>query len=216
MGNRIPSASQIRSAQAMLNWSNMELADAAQLSVDVIVDARGGRVATQQRIRDRLRRVFESAGVEFLENDGIRKQPSDLEIFVGVDRFQDFTDFMYDYLKKHGGEVCVSIGDERQMQRARKDAKQHRARMMELTAGGTVTGRILAAEGDFRQTWAQLRRQEKTADMPQVSFYAFGDCLALISFDHDPSPYVVLHKSGPFAAAYRQAFNAAWEKAQPV
>jgi hypothetical protein len=86
--------------------------------------------------------------------------------------------------------------------------------MFDLVKSGKVTGRILAAEGDFAHTWADLRRQQRSPDMPQVSFFAFGDNLALISFDHKTSPYIVLHKSGPFAAAYKGAFDAAWEKAE--
>jgi hypothetical protein len=70
----------------------------------------------------------------------------------------------------------------------------------------------LASESYFfnKSSWAQYRWQPEQSAAP-TAFYAFGDCLALVSFDAEPSPYVVLHKSGPFAEAYRHAFNLAWK-----
>ena len=76
--------------------------------------------------------------------------------------------------------------------------------------------KILVQEGDthfIATQYAEYRWQDKDS-FPPTSFYAFGECLALISFVHDPSPYVVLHRSGPFAEAYRRSFEIAWEKAK--
>jgi hypothetical protein len=62
-------------------------------------------------------------------------------------------------------------------------------------------------------SWAQYKWQSKQSAVA-TSFYAFGDCLALISFAHETPPYVVLLKSGPFAEAYRHAFEIAWQAAK--
>lgn len=78
---------------------------------------------------------------------------------------------------------------------------------------GDVTVRILTTESYFNLGWAAYKWQPKQSTVP-TSFYAFGKCLALISFAHEPTPYVVLHKSGPFAEAYRHAFNIAWDNAE--
>ncbi len=57
-------------------------------------------------------------------------------------------------------------------------------------------------------------RKLKSQTAAPTSFYAFGFNLALISFAHQPPPYVVLFKNSPFAAAFRQSFDAAWEAAE--
>jgi hypothetical protein len=63
--------------------------------------------------------------------------------------------------------------------------------------------------------YADYRRPALPTSRP-TSFYAFGDCLALISFVRDNPPYVVLIQSAPLAAAYRQHFEAVWKDAKPV
>jgi hypothetical protein len=163
---------------------------------------------------DKIVRVFSDAGIEFTENEGIRRRPQGIEIFDGLSRFRDFTELTYSYLEKFGGEVCISVTDERDLQRANGRLAEHRARMAELAKTKGVTGRILACEGEFKSAWAEMRKQQRTPNMPKVSFYTFSDNFALISFDGEPSPHVVLHKASPFAEAYKVAFDAAWEKAE--
>lgn len=162
---------------------------------------------------DKIVRVFSDAGIEFTENEGIRRRPQDIEIFDGVVRFKDFLEYTYSYLEKFGGEVCIFVTDEHDLQRACGKVPYHRARMGELAKNKGVTGRILACEGEFKSDWAKMR-QQIMPDMPEVSFYTFGDNFALIAFDGSPSPHVVLHKASPFAKAYKATFDAAWEKAK--
>ena len=89
----------------------------------------------------------------------------------------------------------------------------YKKRMQELVDRGDVTVRILASTSTFKSNWALYRYQHDDHSTP-TAFYAFGRCLALISFAHEPAPYVVLHRSGPFADAYRGAFEIAWKNAK--
>jgi hypothetical protein len=125
-----------------------------------------------------------------------------------------FYDFLYEHLKLHGGDVCLTAVDEGMFSKFRKDPDLHRRRMKELVDAGKVTVRILTSQSAFKSSFATFRRIPMGSQTP-TSFYAFGNCLALISFDHDPAPYVVLHKSGPFAEAYKHSFNLTWNNARP-
>lgn len=69
-----------------------------------------------------------------------------MEIFEGLDRFEDFHEFLYLHLKKYGGEVCLSIYDELSLARHRKDPEINRSRMRDLVGSGKVSFRILATE----------------------------------------------------------------------
>jgi hypothetical protein len=152
-------------------------------------------------------------GVEFTENHGVRRKPTGVEIFEGVERFSVFYDYLYQHLKLHGGDVCLTAVDEGKFSKFRKDPNLHRRRMKELTDAGKINVRILTSISAFKSTYAKFHRIPIGSQTPTL-FYAFGNCLALISFDHEPAPYVVLHKSGPFAEAYRHSFNMAWKNAK--
>lgn len=207
---------QIRAARGLLGWEAIELGKHTNLSRETIANIESGRTQAREGSLERITKAFELAGVDFIDNEGVRLKSNDIETFVGIDRFQVFTEYLYSHLKQYGGEVCVSVTDERMFQKYRKDIELHRLRMKDLIENHNVTGRILAAEGEFKETWAKIRRMPISAQNNPVSFYAFGKCLALISFSHEPPPYVVLHKSGPFAEAFRQSFNLAWESAEAL
>lgn len=209
-----PSGKQIAAARALAGWDKATLAQKTGLSTVTIRYIEDETNSPKKETIEKINTAFRGIGIEFTENDGVRRLPMGIEIFEGRDRFEDFLSFMYDYLEHFGGDVFVSITDERYFQRARKNSEAFRAKMFNLVNSGKIKGRILASEGEFKSGWASIRRQPKTPDMPQVSFFAFGDNLALISFDHKFPPYIVLHKSGPFAAAYKSAFDVAWEKAE--
>ena len=206
-------AEQIRAARALLDWSTAELANQTGLTVNGINKIERGHVQPHADTREKLAEIFEDAGIEFLPSSGVRKQDNTVQIYEGVERFHAFTDFVYEHMSRHGGDICISAVNERLFRQYRKDFELYRQQMQELVSKGTVTVRILATESNFTSSWAQYRWQPEQSSVP-TSFYAFGDCLALISFAHEPPPYVVLLKSRPFTEAYRHAFNIAWANAR--
>jgi transcriptional regulator with XRE-family HTH domain len=205
---------QIRAARGLLGWEATELGKRTGLSRETIANIESGRTQAREGSLERIAEACGGGGVEFTENEGVRLKPGDIELFVGPERFNDFTDFVYEHLKRCGGDVCVNAIDERLFAKYRKDHELHRRRMKELVDIGRATFRILASESSFTSAYAKHRWMPSVANAAPASFYAFGDCLALISFQHDPAPYVALHKSGPFAEIFRQSFNVAWENAK--
>ncbi len=212
----VPNGKQIRAARALAGWERVDLAQKTGLSSVTIRYIENETNSAKKETMERVIEAFRNVSIEFTENDGVRRLPMGIEIFEGRDRFEDFMTFMYEYLEHFGGDVCVYIQDEGLLQRTRKNIETHRARMAALAETGKIRGRILSAKGEEKSGWAELRRMPLVPDMPQVSFHTFGDNLALISFDYKTPPYVVLHKSGPFASVYKSAFDAAWEKARTL
>ncbi len=204
---------QIRAARGLLGWEATELGKRTSLSRETIANIESGRTQAREESLDRIAKAFDIAGVEFTENEGVRLKANDIEIFVGPERFHDFTEFVYQHLLRHSGEVCISVSDERLFLKYRKEPEIYRQRMKALVDTGRVKVRILAEESTFNSIFAEMRKSTQQSTSP-TSFYSFGKCLALISFTHNPAPYVVLLKSGPFAEAYRQAFNDSWERAE--
>lgn len=203
---------QIRAARALLGWDASDLAQKANLTRETISNIENGAVQARESTLNDIVRAFDKHGLEFTEHQGVRFKPNDIEVYEGAERFEDFYTFMYEHLENSGGEVCLSCVNERLFAKHRKNIEAHRERMKKMAESGRIHVRVMATESHFSAPWAEYRWQPEQSATP-TAFYAFGNCLALISFDHVNPPYVVLHKSGPFAETYRSAFNSAWEKA---
>ncbi|HAX91167.1 MAG TPA: hypothetical protein DCY07_03030 [Rhodospirillaceae bacterium] len=207
---------QIRAARALLDMSQDELAEAAGLTPQAIRKIEGGDVQPREGTIADITRAFNDRGLEFTENSGVRLKSDGVEIFEGPDRFDAFYDFLYEHLKTKGGEVCLSITDERLLSKYRKNPTVHYKRMQDLSDRGVIKKfRILATKSNFASDFPyNLYKWQPDTSLAPTAFYTFGDCLALISFVHTPAPYVVVLHSAPLADSYRQAFNIAWDAAK--
>ena len=70
-GDSLPAIEQLRAARALLGWTQTELASRASLSLPTVKRVEGGfgpNVSEEARLR--LQEALESAGIEFLEENG--------------------------------------------------------------------------------------------------------------------------------------------------
>jgi len=209
---------QIRAARALLEWDAEQLASKTGLSRDTVFNIEKGSVQARGGSIEKIVRAFSDSGIEFTDNQGVRLKPHSLETFEGRDGFVHFFETMHEHLRTHGGDICVSGVDESLFLKYQGNfADTHMARMAELAKQRPdLKMRILIAEDDHNfvaSSYASYRWQSKEMFSP-TAFYVFGDCLALISFTHDPAPLVILIKSAAFAEAYRHSFNFAWSSAR--
>lgn len=209
----MPTGKQIRAARVLAGWEAGTLAKLAKISHTGLLQLERGEFRARPATADKIVRVFADAGIEFTENEGVRRTPVGIEIFEGHERFHEFTDYVFQHLKAHGGDVCISATDERLFNKYRKEPEQYRQSMKALVNSGKVRVRILAEKSNFNSIFADMRRLRTQSAAP-TSFYAFGQNLAMISFAHQPPPYVALFRNTPFAAAFRQSFEASWDNAE--
>jgi transcriptional regulator with XRE-family HTH domain len=182
---------QIRAARGLLGWDAIELGKRSSLRRETVANIESGRTRASDGSLERILKAFDGAGVTFGENESVGIKPEGIETFIGSDRFEVFTEFVYDYVQQHGGNVCISAVHDALVGSYRDDWSLFLSCLQDLhdlAAHENATFHILPADG-------------KTA----TAFCAFGGCLALISFDHQPAPYVVLHKSSSFGVAFRDA-----------
>jgi transcriptional regulator with XRE-family HTH domain len=66
------SAAQSRAARALLNWSQAELAKAAAVAQQTVVDFERGARTPYPKNLSALRRALEAAGVEFFNDTGVK------------------------------------------------------------------------------------------------------------------------------------------------
>jgi len=206
---------QIRAARVLADWDAGDLAERVSMSRVSIQNIEREVSRPKEETIDKIIQAFFDIGIEFTEHQGVRVKPTTVNTYIGPERFDKFYDFLYDHMQELGGEVCLSVVDEKLLAKYRKNPEVQRQRMRELVQSGHITYRVLITDGDFTGDYVEYRQQPAQAAAP-TAFYAFGECLALISFPQDLSPHVVVIRSEPLTQAYRQAFHAAWEKANPL
>jgi transcriptional regulator with XRE-family HTH domain len=207
---------QVRAARALLDWDSATLADKAGLTRQTVSRIESDVVQPQEGTLARLMQAFGEGGIEFTDNSGVRLKPQSVEVLSDTAGFTRFYDYVYEEVRRHGGAICVSGVDEKLFSKYRLNPEIHRERMRALCAERSdIRMRILVEEGDLNfvaSAYASYRWQPKKY-FSKAAFYVFGSSLALISFDHQPPPLIILIKSAAFADAYRNAFDIAWDNA---
>lgn len=66
--------SQCRAARGLLNWTQDDLAEKAQVGVVTIRQFERGKTEPQRATLVVMQDAFEKAGVEFTDNDGVRRR----------------------------------------------------------------------------------------------------------------------------------------------
>jgi transcriptional regulator with XRE-family HTH domain len=207
---------QIRAARGLLGWDAATLAKKSGIARETISRIETDMVQPQEKSLARILSAFNDESVEFTDNSGVRMKPQNVDTLQDTHGFTRFFDIVYEHMRDHGGTICVSGVDERLFSKYRLNTDLHRARMAELArTREDYDMRILVEEDDTdfaaanyaRYRWTPKRHFSSTA------FYVFGPYLALISFDHQPPPLIILIKSAAFGDAYRNAFEVAWHNA---
>lgn len=103
---------QCRAARGLLDWTQQDLADASGLSKTAINNFEKGHSDIKNESLRAIRLAFESADIEFLEEDGLRRRSEKVRILKGNSAFSDLLDDIYETLRKGGGEVLICNLDE--------------------------------------------------------------------------------------------------------
>ena len=218
MIDQVPSPAQLRSALGLLNWENNDLAKACQITPQSVSNIKRGATRPQPRILASIRRVLEMQGIEFLDHSGVRLKPEGVEVFQGRKDFRRFYDLLHDRMLHHHAGVYVSGVDERQFEEYLGDyAAVHIGRMKELLRQRRkLDFKVMLCEGDthFLGSSYIAYRWQRAESFGPAAFYVFADYLALISFQGENAPKLVLIHSTVFADAYRRQFMEQWAHAR--
>lgn len=206
---------QIRGARGILNWSQGDLSDRTDISATSIGSIENGLTQARTSTLEIIQKTFEDAGIEFLPNDGIRKKSNLINMYHGEKGFIEFYDDIYQTaLSLKGNNVfLVNNVDEKIFLKWGKDIfSSHSDRMRKLE---NITYKILVQEGDTNfvaSAYAQYKWLPKEF-FSTVPFYVYGEKLAVILFEVEPT--VLVFEYTLIADAYRKQFEAMWEISTP-
>ena len=202
---------QIRGARGILNWSQGDLSDRTDISATSIGSIENGLTQARESTLTIIQKTFEDAGIEFLPNDGIRKKTGEVKIYQGRGGFWEFYEDVYQTLSLNPGEVVISNVDERKFEKwlGAENIETHVVRIKKLKG---ISYKILIREGDehFIATpdFGEYRWMP-TEFFSSVPFYVYGQKLAILLFESEPTVIVLDYPS--VAEAYRSQFQAFWE-----
>lgn len=109
----MPYASQFRAARALLNLKQQEVSAATGVGVMVISDFENERTQPKASSVEALRRFYESRGIEFSIDGGLRITQNSVQIFDGPDCYMKFISEAHVYLARSKGEILFSGADDR-------------------------------------------------------------------------------------------------------
>jgi len=212
-------AAQLRAARGLLDWTRSDLAKAANVSPETIKNIEHGTFRPQETTAEAIVRAFSVHGVVFTQDDGVKFDRSNIKQYTGAEDFKRFMDDVYltavnDPEAVEGGKnpICVSNVDERLFAErlGAEFTSEHGRRMSELKK---VKVRVLVKEHDLfvvpDMHYVEYRwnASQNSGDVP---FYVYGDKFAILMFNHQPSPQIVVITSKLVSSAYREQFEILW------
>ncbi len=204
MSEELIRSGQIRAARALIDWSQLDLAERAGLTQVTIANIENRKTRPSSLTIDKIRSVFEHQGVEFIGN-GVRRREHYLNTVVGQDAYLRLLDDAYFTLKDtKGSEVFILGGDERKNYPGVKDSVRRikgagiRVRVIIEESNNYIMGDL----GDYRQVPSRYFSNAVTL--------VYGDKFAIVmALDDGLRVHVI--RDAHLATAQRGFFEFIWE-----
>jgi transcriptional regulator with XRE-family HTH domain len=209
---------QIKAARAILNWSQEDMASATGLSITTIRNLELGSISPRHSTYDVIRIAVESAGLEFIEPEGVRRRLDEVKVFQGHNSCDLFYDDMLQTVRKKGGEIAAFMksramlalscgtsphgGSHTRFERLSDHAEMKCIVSHDIESVMTIPG-------------VQFRMISKHFDVP-VPYYVYGDKHVLVLIEGGVQYKFVVFDSAGLAQSYRSHFLTLWETAAPL
>ena len=205
---------QIKAARVLIDWSQNDLAEAIDVSLPTLRNIEKGGDAKLDTLK-KIKSVLELHGIEFLDNDGLKRRSTVLRTFEGQEGYWKFYDDVYETVKKSGGEILVSNVDEREFDKWLGERWEiQKNRMLDLSGEQDFSIRILVKEGDRHFTVPEYAEYKWTPQdrFSEIPFYVYGNKLAIILFEPENVSISIIDNP-KIAEAYKKQFNVMWDQA---
>lgn len=212
----IPTIEQIRAARALLDWSQSDLAERADLSQTGIARIENGTNFPNSSTLNKIRTAFENEGIEFINTNGVQRRTSEVRTYQGHEGFIEFLNDVHKVVSNSNSskEVFVNNVSEDLFLKWEKDfAHVHQARM----EAASTRYKIIIKEGDKNYTASKYAeyRQIPADAFGAIAYYLYGNRTALIDFGQDNVHVYVIH-SDSIANFYKAEFNLIWGRSKTV
>jgi len=214
----IVSVEQIKAARALLSWGQGELSERAGLNKNTVVAIETGRNVPHQGTYLKIVNAIESAGIEFLENDGLRRKTSSVITYRGREGFASFREDVLRVAQEPNADICISNLDERLFDDWGKGEvnENYRNQMAHIKeTQPDFKFRSLTNENDthFSARRHSDYRWVSNEEFGAFPFYIYGKNTAMILFEKDQIEiFVIAHPA--VTSFFRKKFEADWDRAK--
>lgn len=201
---------QIRAARALLNWSQVELARAADMATSSIKNVESETTSARKETLAQIQEAFDLNGVEFTPASGVRLKHDIVAIHDGRQATIALLDNIYAHASAAAQrEVCIIGLDETFS--VETDGLLLLASHLDRLAKAGIKERILICQGDTRylnapECYRWLPRQYFTRNAP---IYIYGDRIAIHCGSLKRRSIII--EARPLAQHLRMLFALMWD-----
>ncbi len=202
---------QIRAARGLLEWNAEDLARKSGLTRVTISKIESDVVQPQEKTLKSIMEVFDTNGVEFLDDEGVKIRKNEIRVFTGKVGYRQFLDHIYETVKDTGGRICQLTSEGKYLPYADDYADLHIERMGKIKS---LDARVLTLENDdnFPASYCQYRWLDKS-HVALAPFYVYGDFVVLSLHEAAHKRELVSLRSKLLAERYIEQFDFFWNKA---
>ncbi len=213
---------QLRAARGLLDWTRTEVAKAAKVSPETVKNIEHGTFRPQEETAERIKKAFAQYDVIFTENEGVMIKKDGIATLEGFDGLKTFMDDVYETCKQSYSldgtkPVCVSNCDNNLFKKHLRDyGAPHINRMMKIeklairTLATKKDETIVAGANDGAKYLVYKYTRENNKSLP---FYVYGDKFAIVNFDVENAPRIIVISSALVAQSFRDQFEIMWKTA---
>lgn len=201
---------QIRAARALLNWTQSDLARAADTATSSIKNIESENSSARKETMAQIFDAFDHNGIEFMPGTGVRLKNNFISVYDGKRATSALQDNIYAHVQAAPErEVCIMGLDETFC--VDTDGSQLIADQIERLKSVGVRQRILVCEGDTRflntpESYRWLPRAYFTRNSP---IYIYGDRIAIHSGSLRRRTIII--EARLLADHMRMIFSALWD-----
>ncbi len=205
------SASQLRSARALLNLPQDAVAGHCGIKKNTLSDIENERTPGKAATLRALELFYENRGLEFLAGDGVRRSATGILVFKGAAGFRDFYDDLYETARTVGGDICLfnGVSDLVTGWLGAEHVAAQKARMDKIK--NNFSYRVIVAEGDdvfFGADYCEYRWCPKE-HFNDKTFFIYGSKVGFANFDNDDCVVTVIDQK-EVADSQRLLFDLFW------
>ncbi len=213
--------SQVKAARALLGWSQGDLAKKANISRSTIHILEDDESTNKASIRIGtlidIQKALEAGGIEFLENEGVRRITDGVKIYKGPKSCEMFLDDILQTVKEKGGDIFAIVTCQGIMTRLSVITKSNNLERLESLQKSSKIKWLFpnTPAPAFAVSPFQFRKPSENTSGPSC-YFVYGDKRADISLDGNKNPiFVVYSGTASMAPEYRKHLLSLWENALP-
>jgi transcriptional regulator with XRE-family HTH domain len=206
------SLQQIRAARGLLNWGQSDMARACGLSLTAVNNIDRGHARPRAQTLQKIRKVFEGQGVEFIDGHGVRLRHEGfrVEVFEEKDAFALYMQDVVETLKACGGEGLHMLDEIFYVRKFRPVFFRY---YQQFQKSG-LRERLLVKEGSLMRygpSSCSLYRWCPPELADQIGYSVYGNKYSIFL----PEKLIVIENVA-LADGYRRQFERNWKHARPM